>query len=50
MKYIHMDQYAPIKDKLLGEIDELLAFDPWDQAGNQINHDQLLEACSYDRI
>ena len=30
MKYIHMDQYADVKDKLLKEVDSYLTFDPWD--------------------
>lgn len=30
MKYIHMNRYLPVKQKLLKEIDSLLAFEPWD--------------------
>lgn len=39
MKYLHMDDYKPVKDKLLAEVDTLMAFDAWDATGNQINHD-----------
>ena len=50
MKYIHMDRYLPVKEKLLKEIDSLMDFDTWDAAGNHINHDKLHEACSYENI
>ena len=30
MKYIHMDQYANVKDKILAEIDDHINVDPWD--------------------
>ena len=50
MKYVHMDKYRPVKDKLIKEVDTLMNFDCWDVDGNQINHDQLLEACSFENI
>ena len=50
MKYLHMDQYGHIKDKLRSEIDEHLAFDAWDAEGNYINETQLRDACSYEKI
>ena len=50
MKYLHMDQYIHVKEKLLREVDEHLTFDPWDSNGNYINYDLLLEACSYEKI
>jgi len=50
MKYVHMDQYKPVKDKLMSEIDELLPFEIWDSQGNQINEEKLLDACHYDKI
>ena len=37
LKYIHMDQYKPVKAKLLAEIDEMLPFEVWDAQGNLIN-------------
>lgn len=30
IKYIHMDKYIDVKDKLLAEVDEFMAFEPWD--------------------
>jgi hypothetical protein len=45
-----MDQYKPVKDKLMSEIDELLPFEIWDIQGNQINEEKLLDACHYDKI
>ena len=39
IKYVHMDKYRPVKDKLIKEIDTLMNFDCWDSDGNQINHD-----------
>lgn len=45
-----MDRYLPVKQKLVQEIDSLLAFETWDANGNEINHDKLREACSYDKI
>lgn len=33
MKYIHMDKYSDVKDKLLAEVDEFMAFEPWDAEG-----------------
>ena len=45
-----MDRYLPVKEKLLKELDTLLAFEPWDAQGNQINHDKLMIACSYEKI
>ena len=50
MKYLHMDQYADIKKKLVEEIDQHLAFEVWDIKGNYINHERLREACSYENI
>ena len=50
MKYLHMDDYKPVKDKLLAEVDTLLAFDAWDAEGNQINHDVLRDSCSYEKV
>lgn len=50
MKYVHMDQYKPVKEKLMAEIDEQLPFEVWDAEGAQINEEKLLEACHYDNI
>ena len=50
IKYIHMDKYTYVKDKLLAEVDEFMAFEPWDGEGNHINHDLLQDACSYENI
>jgi len=50
MKYVHMDQYKPVKDKLMAEIDELMPFELWNAQGNQINVEKLLEACHYDKV
>jgi hypothetical protein len=30
MKYVHMDEYQPIREKLQTEVDSHLAFDAWD--------------------
>jgi len=49
-KYIHMDRYLPVKEKLLAEIDSLLAFEAWDAEGNAINRNSFLEAASYENI
>jgi cytochrome P450 len=50
MKYVNMNQYKPVKDKLMAEIDELLPFEVWDSQGNQINEEKLLDACHYEKI
>merc|ERR1712060_387619 len=49
-KYVHMNKYKHVKEKLIAEIDSLMAFEPWDSEGNLINHDKLLDACSYEKI
>jgi len=50
MKYLHMDIYKPVKEKLLAEVDTLLAFDAWDSEGSQINYDALRDSCSYEKV
>ena len=50
MKYIHMDEYQPIREKLQAEVDSHLTFDAWDINGNMINYSQLRDACSYENI
>ena len=50
LKYIHMDRYKTVKERLLGEIDHLMPFDAWDTHGKRINDQKLLEACHYEKI
>ena len=50
IKYVHMDEYQKIRDKLQAEVDSHLTFDAWDTEGNSINTSQLRDACSYERI
>lgn len=50
LKYIHMDEYAHVRQKLLTEIDQQLPFDAWDASGAMTNFDQLRQACSYENI
>lgn len=38
IKYVHMDEYRPIKDKLQAEVDTHLAHEAWDAQGNQVNY------------
>lgn len=38
MKYVHMDEYKPVREKLQTEVDTFLAFKAWDAQGNEANH------------
>ena len=37
MKYVHMDEYRLVREKLQAEVDSHLAFDAWDADGSTIN-------------
>jgi len=50
MKYVHMNEYQPVREKLQAEVDSHLAFDVWDTDGNTINYEKLRDACSYEKI
>ena len=50
MKYLHMDANTAVLEKLVQEVDSLLAFDVWDASGSHVNHEALREACSYENI
>lgn len=50
MKHLHMDANKAVLEKLVQEIDSLLAFDVWDANGRHVNQDAFREACSYENI
>ena len=50
IKYLCMDQYADVRQKLVREVDTNLPFSVWDAEGKEINHNKLYGACNYENI